>query len=116
MAHLPSKNTQRRDSTQSLEPTEDQGRLSRIYKLTGFQGKTLWDWMQLLIVSAALAGVGLLFNDYSTKTQLKIAEDSQQETTLQTYIDNISELLLDRHLRTAQHDAEIRDVARTRTL
>lgn len=82
---------------------------------TGFQGKTLWDWLQLLIVPALLAGVALLFSVQSAQTQLRVAQDNQREAALQAYIDRMSEHILNDALRTSA-DAELRSVARTRTL
>ena len=81
-----------------------------------YSKKTLWDWLQLLIVPAVLAGAALLFNDRNTRTQLDIAADTQREAALQKYIDDISELLLEQELRTTQADDEARSVARTKTL
>ncbi len=103
-----------------------------------YGGKSLWDWMQLLLIPLVLLVVGLLFNHLQSAsqerqadqrieedrklaeqraiTEREIAADNQREATLQTYLDNISALLLDEQLRTSQKDAEIRSVARTRTL
>jgi uncharacterized protein YjbI with pentapeptide repeats len=78
--------------------------------------KTLWDWLQLLIIPSVLAVAALLFNAQSTQTQLDITTDNQREAALQTYIDKMSELLLDGKLRMSEADSEIRSVARTRTL
>jgi hypothetical protein len=89
--------------------------------------KTLWDWMQLLIIPAVLAVGAFLLNRVNAQTQNKIAEDNQKaqnkiaednqrEVALQTYIDKMSELLLDKGLHTSQEGDEIRNVARTRTL
>src|SRR2546421_8991442 len=116
---------------------------------TGFQGKTVWDWLQLLIVPAALALVALLFNQANTRAEREIAQkrygqdkeiaqeryerdqeiakqryeqdqqialDKQREDLLQAYLDRMSELLLEKGLRTSQADAEVRKVARTRTI
>lgn len=78
--------------------------------------KTLWDWMQLLVIPAVLAGGVLLFNYWNVTTQNEIATNTQREVALQTYIDRMSELILERGLRTSLSDTEIRSVARTRTL
>ena len=43
-------------------------------------------------------------------------KDNQRETALQTYIDKMSELLLEKHLRTSQPEEEVRKIARVRTL
>ncbi len=72
--------------------------------------------MQLLVVPAVLGSAAILFNERSSQIQNEIAVDNQREVALQTYIDKMSELLLDKHLRAAQPGTEIRDVARTRTL
>jgi uncharacterized protein YjbI with pentapeptide repeats len=101
-------------------------------------GKTLWDWLQLLIIPLVLAVIALLFNRATTRTEQKIAADrykqdkeiaerryqndksialdKQREELLQTYLDRMSELLLDRQLRTSAPDSELRNVARVRTI
>lgn len=61
---------------------------------TGFLNKTLWDWLQLLIIPLVLAVAALLFNLATTRTEQKIASDKQREDHLQIYLDCISELLL----------------------
>src|SRR5215831_8884642 len=62
-------------------------------------GKGLWDWLQLLGVLAIPVVVGLGAAWY-TAQQGKVSDrentDNQNETALQTYIDKISELLLDK--------------------
>src|SRR6266567_3847734 len=60
---------------------------------TGFKGKTLWDFLQLLIIPAVLAGAGYIINltisrgeqaatEQRAKTEREIAQDNQRETTL----------------------------------
>jgi len=78
--------------------------------------KTLWDWMQLLIVPSVLAGGALAFNVMNSRTQENITDDNQRETALQAYFDKMSELLLHKGLRTSRKNAEVRSVARTRTV
>ncbi len=66
---------------------------------TGLHGRTLYDWLQLLIIPAVLAVGGYLFNYTTTRaeqrntqlrdqTEQEIASDSQRETALQAYIDH----------------------------
>jgi hypothetical protein len=99
------------------------------YRLTwtGFFHKTLWDWMQLLILPAVLAIGGYLFTlttsrDAQKSTQLRnqtereIASDNQREAALQAYIDQLSELLLEKKLRESAEDDEVRTIARVHTL
>lgn len=68
-------------------------------------GKTLWDWMQLIIIPVVLAIGALLFNFTLSKSEQKaahlraqteheIAVSNQQEDALQSYFDNMIELLL----------------------
>lgn len=79
-------------------------------------GKTLWDWMQLLIIPVALAIIAIFFNRAERKNEQRIASDNQQEGALQEYIKEMSGLLLERNLRTSDKDAEVRIIARVRTL
>ena len=94
---------------------------------TGFQGKTVWDWLQLLIIPLVLALAALFFNQANSRTERQlamqryeqdqeIALDKQREDLLQTYLDRLSELLLKEELRVSPTDAEVRKVARTRTI
>src|SRR5258706_13159532 len=84
-------------------------------KNTGFETKTLWDWMQLLIIPLFLAGGAFFLNRSERKTEREIAKDRQQEEALQSYLDRMAELLLKEKLRTTRNK-EVRNVARTRTL
>lgn len=78
--------------------------------------KTLWDWMQLLIIPAALAAGAWWVNQRRARTELDVVADNQREAALETYIDNMSELLLDQDLRASGVDDARRHVARVRTL
>ena len=93
----------------------------------GLRGKTLWDWLQLLIIPAVLAVGGYLFNFTITRTEQEsvrqrdrtereLTLDNQREAALQSYIDKISELLLEKKLRESQPEDEARTLARVRTL
>lgn len=93
---------------------------------TGFETKTLWDWMELLIVPLVLAGGVFYLNrsernverqiaDNRAKLEREIATDRQQETALQSYFDRMAELLLTQNLLISD-DEEVRNVARIRTL
>lgn len=95
-------------------------------KNTGFETKTLWDWMELFIIPLVLAGGAFFLNrsERSVERQIagkraklerEIATDRQQEAALQSYLDRMAELLLTEKLRTNDNE-EARDVARTLTL
>jgi uncharacterized protein YjbI with pentapeptide repeats len=100
--------------------------------------KTLWDWLQLLIIPFVLAIGGFLLNrlqkDREEKAIVKrekderkaakkrasvereAALDNQREVALREYIDKLSELLLKERLRDSQEGDEVRSVARARTI
>jgi uncharacterized protein YjbI with pentapeptide repeats len=100
-------------------------------------GKSFWDWMQLLLIPVILVIVGSYFSYQQTQTSLQVSRqqhqqdqanalDQQQATTLQTYIDNIQDLLLNHNLLgnspKPKSDAdkvaikEVQELARARTL
>ncbi len=91
------------------------------------RGKTFWDWMQLLIIPAVLAGGALWFNwqarkieekgeEKRTQIEHEIANERYREEALQTYFNIITELLLREGLRERITDQIVRDIARTRTI
>jgi hypothetical protein len=77
--------------------------------------KTLWDWLELLIVPTALAVGGFWFNRTLQEREHTIAEENTQDTALQSYLDQMNTLLLDNELRTSEEN-EARILARARTL
>ncbi len=84
------------------------------------QRKTFWDWQQLLIVPIILALAAYGFNYLQNVHSEQLATDQQQQTTLETYIDRMSDLLLSTTIISKLHEAkksdEIRKVAQGRTL
>jgi hypothetical protein len=107
---------------------------------TGFAGKTLFDWLNLLGVLAipVVAGFGVAWfsqlqeqrdkkladeradserkaTEQRAELEREIALDNQQETALQAYMDRMSELLLEYDLLKAPPSSEIRTIARLRT-
>jgi uncharacterized protein YjbI with pentapeptide repeats len=85
-------------------------------------GITLWDWMQLLVVPAVLAGIGLWFNRKQQERQrednqaqhdlrLEIETQRAQDQALVEYMDRIGQMLRDREtpLRSARTQAEERE-------
>ena len=103
---------------------------------TDFQrSKTLWDWLQLLIIPVLLAAGALWFNaqqsqmsqqlsDMQRQQGMQIATDQQRETTLKTTMDDIKDLLgygnnsllLNKGLIASKPGDEIRVVARAEVL
>jgi uncharacterized protein YjbI with pentapeptide repeats len=93
---------------------------------TGFRGKTLWDWLQLLGIIAipfvvVLASNALTFQqqqatDAQHKIELSIADDQRQEATLKAYLDDMTSLLLNNRLRDSHPGDEVRKIALIKTL
>jgi hypothetical protein len=103
-------------------------RIGYAYKWTGFgqstvdetvqPSKTLWDWLNLLIVPVVLALGGYLFNRSENLRTQKIADERRQDDILQAYLDGMSDLLIskDRPLHRSQPGDSLSTVARARTL
>jgi len=92
-------------------------------------GITLWDWIKLPVVPAAIAAAGLWFNRQQQERQraddwrqqeraLDIADQRAQDDALQAYLDQMSLMLTnkERPLRRAQPGDDLSVVARARTL
>jgi uncharacterized protein YjbI with pentapeptide repeats len=80
--------------------------------------KTLWNWLDLLIVPIVLAIGGYLFTRSENQRTREIAEQRTQDDLLQAYLDDITELLVDeeRPLHRASQGDNLSTVARARTL
>jgi hypothetical protein len=100
---------------------------SRVWRLTGLADKTAWDLLQLLIVPLMLAAVGLWFSaqqearqqeleDQRARVEREIEAERAEQVTFQAYLDQMGTLLLDRGLRAAGENSDVRRLARARTL
>jgi uncharacterized protein YjbI with pentapeptide repeats len=125
------KRTWRRDSQ---EPTPQ----SKAWTLREFGGKTIWDWMQLLIVPIALSLITVAFTwqqdtrqqkiedrraqveraveEQRAQAEREIQEERAEHATLQAYLDQMGTLLLDRDLRASEENSDVRRLARARTV
>ena len=82
-----------------------------------YPNRTLWDWLDLLIVPVVLAIGGYLFNSSQNRASQRAADQRGQDEALQAYLDHMSNLLLEKHLRAPQEDSgEARIMARARTV
>src|SRR5215207_2954903 len=91
------------------------------WKWTGLPKQTLWDWLQLLIIPAVLAGVGLWFNRQQREQELQTADRRAQDEALQAYLDQMSAMLIPSSkdlpsLYKARPGDSLSSVARARTL
>jgi len=96
---------------------------------TGFKDKTLWDWLNLLIVPAFLGAAALWFNRQEkrrttevvqnrTHIEQEIAKDRQLEEAMQNYLDKLANLLqLENLLERNEYEYDpVVNVARVRTV
>jgi hypothetical protein len=119
--------TQRQPGEEEPEVLRPKTRRGRAWDLTGFGGKTGWDWMELLIVPLVLA-VGAFYFNYAQnerqqeteerRAEAQVAADDlrAQEERLQTYLDEMGTLLVDKGLLDSEEDDETRYLGRARTL
>lgn len=89
--------------------------------------KNLWDWLNLLIVPFVLAIGAWWLNKTEKQNERelaekraefdrKLADDRNQESILQSYLDHMTDLLLVSGLRESKEDDEIRSIARAKTI
>jgi hypothetical protein len=110
----------------------------RPWTLREFGGKPLWDWLDLLIVPAALLLIGGVFTvaqgvwqqamedaraqqaqkieNQRAQAERELAEQRAQDEALQAYLSQVGNLLLEKDLRNSEEDSEVRSLARARTL
>ena len=108
------------------------------WTLRKVRGKTVWDWMDLLIVPLALVVIGLVFTmlqdarqqriedqrarqaqkieNQRAEAERELAEQRAQDEALQAYLSQMGSLLLEKDLRESKEDSEVRTLARARTL
>jgi uncharacterized protein YjbI with pentapeptide repeats len=110
----------------------------------GFRGKTVWNWLEVLIVPLVLVVIGFLFTmqqdarqqqiedqhaqqaqkieNQRAEAERELAVQNAQDEALQAYLDQMGTLLLERDLRSSMKDdatedsQEARTLARARTL
>src|SRR5215213_11960325 len=91
----------------------------RLWARTGVGDKTLWDLLQLVIVPLALAVIGLWFTaqqdarqqqieNQRAEAERELAEQRAQDEALQAYLDQMSNLLLEKDLRKSEEGSEVR--------
>src|SRR5215212_10204824 len=66
----------------------------------GVAGKTLWDWLRLLIIPFVIAVTGALGGYFFTRSENRaaqaIADERAQDEALQAYLDQMGQMLLDK--------------------
>jgi uncharacterized protein YjbI with pentapeptide repeats len=101
-------------------------RWKTLWGWTGFGERKLWDWLQLLIVPLVLSLITLAFawqqnvrqnqiEDRRAQAERILEEQRAQDTALQAYLDQMSQLILEKGLRNSEQDSNVRTLARART-
>src|SRR5207249_11037592 len=78
--------------------------------------KTLWDWLQLLIVPVFLAAGAWLLDGSRKRSERRSEADRQRQETLEDDYACVTDLLLRGQLKGPGAQNEARSIARTRTL
>jgi hypothetical protein len=88
------------------------------WKWTGFPKRTPWDWTDLLIVPVVLAIGGYWFTSSQNQATQAAAERRAQDDALQSYLNQMGQLLLDKDTQLLHPDEgdDARTLARAWTL
>lgn len=91
------------------------------------RAKTIWDWLELVVVPSMLAVIALLYSvsqknreltlvECRADTDRAIAAERLHDANLQAYFEKITDLVLVSQLRASDQEADIRFIARATTL
>jgi hypothetical protein len=108
------------------EQAAGEKKVHKPWTLREFGGKTVWDWLQLLVVPHMLALITVVFTwqqnvsqnqleDQRARQAQKIENQRAEAEALQAYLDQMSMLLLEKNLRDSEEESEVRTLARART-
>jgi uncharacterized protein YjbI with pentapeptide repeats len=126
-----------KDEEHSLEEKEAQKGKRKPWTLREFGGKAVWDWMGLLIVPIVLSLVTVVFTwqqesrqqrienqraqqaqkieNQRAEAERELAEQQAQDEALQAYLDQMSQLMLERKLLEAEEGDPVYTLAQART-
>jgi hypothetical protein len=82
---------------------------------TGFEGKTIWDFLELLIIPGSLAAVALILEKVERKADRENVKDTQQEAALQNYIDTMTRFILENRIKVSTPGEEVSMIAQVKT-
>lgn len=81
-------------------------------KIWGIEGKTVWDFLQLLLLPLLITFSGYIFQYFQQYT----AEKKYREESLQLYYQAMSTLILEEKIQDSNAQDQVRDIARANTL
>jgi hypothetical protein len=107
---------------------EESGQPQKRSITTETQGaRTVWEWLTILTISAVIAGAALIFTTRQAhqqeELQVQQANDAQElqvqqanDAALQAYLEDMGTFVLEKDLRGADENDDVRLLARARTL
>jgi hypothetical protein len=84
--------------------------------IQGPRSKTLWDWVEILLIPIVLALGAWLLSAADKEADRKIETDRQRQEILTSLFQKISELLVTKNLRASKASREVRSIARSYAL
>lgn len=78
--------------------------------------KTLWDWLDLLIIPASIGLIGWLYKDYEKSKDEKKEQENKYSEILESYFKAISDLITKENLLDINNNNTSKKIARSRTI
>lgn len=95
---------------------QDSNWLSQIWRWSGFGGKTVWDFVQLLLVPVLVVIVAEKVNDAANARQEREAAEKYQEVIFTEFLKDTTKLLLEERMTDPEADPLAVTAMRARTL
>ena len=113
-----------RETTVSRTETKNvynrEGEIEKVTTKEILPQRTVWDWLSLVGIPLAggivIAGVGYFFNKKQREREEAVERLNAQDTALQSYLDQMSDLLVNQHLRSLPPSSDIHKLGEARTL
>lgn len=84
--------------------------------IEGPRSKTLWDWLDLLLIPLAVGLVGWIFKEAEKEKATRMEKERTQNQTLDSFVKTITDLIVNHNLGTADAKHGSHVIARTRTI
>ncbi|MCA9919612.1 MAG: pentapeptide repeat-containing protein [Anaerolineales bacterium] len=81
-----------------------------------YRGKTLYDWLELLIIPTALGIIVWFLNKQDNANDRILTKDNQRQAILDDYLNTMATYVLENQLCLSEKGSEIRNIARVRTI
>jgi hypothetical protein len=106
--------------TETINDYNREGKIEKVTTQEVLPQRTVWDWLSLVGIPLAggvvIAGVGYYFNKKQREREEAVERLNAQDTALQSYLDQMSDLLVNQHLRSLPRRSDIHKLGEARTL